>query len=108
MRLCVKDKRVAVDGVRLNYHEHGDQAEPQATADTARCTSEPRPYLRLQRTDQHLRSAGKTKAVVLGGLADSASRRSFKKQAPWHDHAGALAGTTTNTLEPVVIATCSA
>ena len=46
--------------------------------------------------------------MVLGGLADSAYRRSIKKQAAWHDRAGALAGITTNTLEPVVIATCSA
>ncbi|MBK6294219.1 MAG: hypothetical protein IPF55_07745 [Rhodoferax sp.] len=43
--LC-KAKRVAVAGVRHNCHEHGFQAEPQATADPARCGSEPRPYLR--------------------------------------------------------------
>ena len=63
-----------------------------------------------QRTDQHLRStgdylpstcagrtsaahtdwhysAGKTKAVMLGGLAHSAQRSSIKKQAAQHDRA---------------------
>jgi hypothetical protein len=39
-----------------------------------------------QRTDQH-NSAGKTKAVMLGGLAHSAQRNSIKKQAAQHDRA---------------------
>ena len=46
MRRYVKAKRVAVAGVRHNCLEHGDQAEPQAMADPARCASEPKPYLR--------------------------------------------------------------
>ncbi len=46
MRRYVKAKRVTVAGVRHNCHEHGDQAEPQAMADQARCASEPNPYLR--------------------------------------------------------------
>ena len=111
MRRYVKAKRVAVAGVRHNCHEHhGFQAEPQATADPARCASEPRPYLRSSaltntcealamylpgtcagrssaaRTDRHY-SAGKTKAVMLGGLAHSAQRSSIKKQAAQHDRA---------------------
>ena len=44
--ITFKAKRVAVAGEHHNCHEHGDQAEPQATADPARCASEPRPYLR--------------------------------------------------------------
>ena len=41
MRRYVKAKRVAVAGVRDNCHEHhGCEAEPQATADPARCASE--------------------------------------------------------------------
>jgi len=46
MRRYVKAERVALAGERDNCHEHGGQAEPQATADPARCASEPRPYLR--------------------------------------------------------------
>ena len=80
-------------------------------ADPARCASEPRPYLRhsaltntcealamylpstcagrtsTAHTDRH-NSAGKPKAVMLGGLAHSAQRRSIKKQAAQHDRAG--------------------
>ena len=110
MRRYVKAKRVAVAGKCHNWHEHGIQAEPQAMADPARCTSETRPYLRhsaltntcealamylpgtcagrtsAAHTGRHY-SAGKTKAVMLGGLAHSAQRSSIKKQAAQHDRA---------------------
>ena len=93
-----------------NCHEHSIQAEPQAMADPARCASEPTPYLRFSaltntcealamylpgtcagrtsaaHTGRH-NSAGKTKAVMLGGLAHSAQRSSIKKQAAQHDRA---------------------
>ena len=47
MQPYIKAKRVAVAGVCHNCREHhGFQAEPKATADSARCASEPTPYLR--------------------------------------------------------------